>query len=62
MARFDRLAERLGSTPLGREPDVARFVEGLRDFTAGLIQWTRHSARYTLAEASRWHIPSHQAV
>jgi hypothetical protein len=55
MARFDALAEELTATSLGRERDVGLFVEGLRNFVAGLIEWTLHSARYTLKDKSGWH-------
>jgi hypothetical protein len=57
-ARFDRLAERLAGTSLGREREVSSFVEGLRSFTAGLIEWTLRSARYTPEDTSRRHAAS----
>jgi hypothetical protein len=59
MARFDHLADRLAATPLGRRPDVRLFVAALRNFTAGLIEWTLYSARYTLRDASPWQARSH---
>jgi hypothetical protein len=62
MAHFDAQAARLADTALGRRPDVAQFVDGLRDFTAGLIEWTKYSARYTLKDASRWQYESQAAA
>ena len=58
MARFDHLAERLAATSLGKQREVCLFVEGLRNFTAGLVEWTLYSARYTLEDNSRWHAQS----
>jgi hypothetical protein len=52
--RFDHLAGELAATSLGRKQEVRLFVEGLQSFMSGLIEWTLHSARYTLEEASRW--------
>lgn len=54
MTDFDAQAARVLASPLGQRRDVRQFVKGLNDFTAGLIEWTSCSARYTGAATSTW--------
>ncbi|MER5890848.1 hypothetical protein ABT160_44110 [Streptomyces sp. NPDC001941] len=58
MRRFDEVADEVKASPLGRRPDVRLFVDGLNDFTSGLIEWTSCSARYTLRSTSEWVTPT----
>lgn len=44
-------------SPTGRNPNVRAFAAALNDFSAGLIEWTSHSVRYTRAETSNWNRP-----
>ena len=54
MSRFDRLCEQLKTSSLAEHRDVLRYAGGLHDFTAGLIEWTSRSVRYTRQCKSNW--------
>ncbi|MFR0359287.1 terpene synthase family protein [Streptomyces sediminimaris] len=64
MALYDGLTDAyeqahaaLLDSPTGRDPNVRAFAGALNDFSAGLIEWTSHSVRYTRAEKSIWNQP-----
>jgi hypothetical protein len=57
---FDRLAEQITRTPLGRLPEVVAFIHGLNDFAAGYMDWTAGSGRYTLRDTCPWWDSLHQ--
>ncbi|SDY97107.1 hypothetical protein SAMN05421504_10862 [Amycolatopsis xylanica] len=54
MDRYEESARKVRLSPLGWRDDVCLFVDGLNDFTSGLIEWATCSARYTMGETSQW--------
>jgi hypothetical protein len=59
MSRFDRAYKAIARSSLARNHDVLLYAEALHDFTAGLIEWTSRSARYTRERKSDW---NHNAI
>jgi hypothetical protein len=47
---FETACADLARSPIGKHPHLHRYVEGLRDFTSGWVEWTNRSPRYDPAQ------------
>ncbi|MEV8096721.1 hypothetical protein [Kitasatospora sp. NPDC085879] len=43
---FEAACAELGHSPLGDRRELQRYIQGLKDFTSGFVQWTIRSPRY----------------
>jgi hypothetical protein len=46
VTEFEISAEKVRAEPWGVTSELNSYIEGMRDFTSGLIAWTTHSRRY----------------
>lgn len=52
LARFALACDDVVAAQFGE--DVDRYIQALKDFTAGLLEWTTRSARYTRDPSTEW--------
>ncbi|SHM43610.1 hypothetical protein SAMN05216268_1119 [Streptomyces yunnanensis] len=57
MDTYDDAHHQLLLTPLGHDPVIRAYLDGLNDFNTGLIEWTTNSPRYTRDLRNRWTAP-----